>query len=71
MTRYPVRKDSSRPIDPLAVARTVNAAWNARQSLAEWRASLEETPMQAMERRMERIEATLCALAERIKDVAV
>lgn len=71
--RTPVERQRSTPPfahDTVTGARVANARHHAGRVLAEWEATQRETPMLAMERRIERIEAALFALAERIKDAA-
>lgn len=71
--RTPVERKSSTPPfahDPQMAARVANARHHAGKVLAEWHASPQETPMAALERRMERLEAAVYALAERIRDIA-
>ena len=58
------------PQDPERVAKIVRAAWIARQSRDEYRESLRETPLQALERRLERIEAALYDLARQGRETS-
>lgn len=64
----PRHNDNGR--DPEFIAKTVRATWAASRFLAEYRAAQSETPLEALERRVERLEAAVYAIAERLKDVA-